>query len=127
MRILHIDSRPRMRGGQWQVLRVGSAEFYARRGSKQAAAGTRRRAGCAFTAHHRLDVTPLAMSRWCAAQADLVHAHDARRMPSPSGARPAPAIVARRVAFPVGRGNRLGLEVRARGALHSSTRVRARA
>jgi glycosyltransferase involved in cell wall biosynthesis len=95
MRILHLDSRREMRGGQWQALRlvqaVGST-LLCPAGSplfERAA-----RAG--------IDVRPLGFKTLCSERADLIHAHDARSHTMAVLLGKSPLVVSRRVAFPIG-------------------------
>ncbi len=117
MNILHLDSGREMRGGQWQALLLMQA--LARRGHRQellARPGSpllerARRAGFAagpLRAGRRLPTAG-------AMQPDIIHAHDAgahtwaalRSLFARGASRRcwgAPLVVARRVAFPIGRG-----------------------
>ena len=101
MRVVQIDSGREMRGGQWQVLRLMEglqsagieSELVARAGSPLFIKATER----------GLAVKQLSVGA-VRAPGDLVHAHDARAHVLAVAMATAPVIVARRVAFPVGRG-----------------------
>ena len=100
MRVLHVDCGLAMRGGQWQVLRLVEAQ---------------RAAGCDATlmvpagselmrrASGAVEFSPLALWRE-ARRHDVVHVHDARAHTWAAVLRARPLVVARRVAFAVGRG-----------------------
>ena len=103
MRILHIDAGREMRGGQWQVvyllegLAAGGCEvvLLAPEGSPLAWEAGRR----------GLYVRPLSLRGLARLSrgVDLVHAHDARTHTLAALAARGPLVVARRVAFRVGR------------------------
>jgi glycosyltransferase involved in cell wall biosynthesis len=101
--ILHIDTGEKMRGGQWQAL-------YLMRGL--AAAGHKVRllapSGSPLllaAEDEQVDTRPLSLPAIAAALAgvDLIHAHDARGH-TLTALQSKPAVVSRRVAFPVRRG-----------------------
>jgi len=101
MRILQMDAGREMRGGQWQVLRLmegltgaGVETWLAARGDSPLFAVARERG---------LQVTRLELAS-LREKADLVHAHDARSHSLAVALARAPVVVARRVAFPLGRG-----------------------
>jgi len=101
MRILHIDAGGEMRGGQWQVLRLME-------GLRAAGVETRlvARPGAPLflkAKERGLAPAPLAMSS-VRDTADLVHVHDARSHAWAVALARGPVVVARRVAFPVGKG-----------------------
>ncbi|HEV2689007.1 MAG TPA: glycosyltransferase family 4 protein [Bryobacteraceae bacterium] len=101
--ILHIDTGAEMRGGQWQALylirelarRGHGVRLLARPGSPLLKAAVEERIGA----------RPLRLSllHRAAAEADLIHAHDARAHTLAVLTRK-PVVVSRRVAFAVGRG-----------------------
>jgi len=101
--ILHIDSGAEMRGGQWQALylirelalRGHRVRLLARAGSPLLQAAVAQ----------RIDARPLrfALLPHDAAEADLIHAHDARSHTVAVLLRK-PVVVSRRVGFPVGSG-----------------------
>jgi hypothetical protein len=101
MRILHLDSRREMRGGQWQVLRLhqalleaGHQSFLmARQDAPLLSMAQLRGLPCDVLRPLRL----LILSR----RFDLVHAHDAHAHASASIFSRAPLVVSRRVAFPL--------------------------
>jgi hypothetical protein len=103
MRVLHVDTGREMRGGQWQVLYLlGELK---RRGVDNLLLCPRTSPLYEAAQAAGLAVRPL---RWFelvrrASDFDLVHAHDARAHTLALFAR-RPAIVSRRVAFPVKRG-----------------------
>ncbi len=101
MRILQIDAGRAMRGGQWQVLRL-------MQGLRAAGVETwlAARTGSPLEARARaagLRVVPLSIAV-LRESADLVHAHDARSHALAAALASSPLVVARRVAFPIGRG-----------------------
>lgn len=102
LKVLHIDTGRKMRGGQWQALMLMRA--LARRGHLQRLLG---RAGSPLLDRAQRDgvaTTPLRPGLRLPA-ADIIHAHDAgAHTAAVSRARSAPLVVARRVAFPVRRG-----------------------
>jgi len=100
--ILHIDTGAEMRGGQWQAL-------YLMRGLMAAGHAVRLLAPPGSPLLERaeaehLDARPLRVVALPAAEAgvDLIHAHDAHAHTLAVLSRK-PAVVSRRVAFPVGR------------------------
>jgi hypothetical protein len=101
--ILHIDTGKEMRGGQWQALHLMRGLVAARhRVRLLAPAGSplllAAEAG-------QLDAQPLHLASIPAALPgiDLIHAHDARGH-TLAALQPKPAVISRRVAFPVRRG-----------------------
>jgi hypothetical protein len=101
--ILHIDSGVEMRGGQWQALHLmrGLAEEGHRVRLLAPAASPLLEAALAGG----IDARPLGIAALAGATSgvDLIHAHDARAHTlALFGAKP--AVVSRRVAFPVRRG-----------------------
>jgi glycosyltransferase involved in cell wall biosynthesis len=103
MRILHIDTGREMRGGQWQVLHL-------LRGSQAAGVECRllARQGPLLEAAEKAGLDAAALKSPFqalreAAGFDLLHAHDAKAH-TWTAATSRPLVVARRVAFPVGRG-----------------------
>src|SRR6516225_187367 len=100
MRILHLDAGREMRGGQWQVLRL--IEGLAATGVESTLLA-RPEAPLYQAARARgWRVEPWGFSKVLrlAPSCDLVHAHDARSHTLAILGR-APAVVARRVAFPL--------------------------
>ena len=98
MRILHLDTGPEMRGGQHQVLLLH--ESLARRDCEQTLL-----AGPAIRSLHGFESTTWSSIRRHAAKCDLIHAHDARAHTlALIHGRGKPVVVARRVAFQIGRG-----------------------
>lgn len=97
MRVVHIDTGRRMRGGQWQVLHLmrglrehGLEQRLLARGdllSKARAEG--------------FETGPASLSAVWRAKADLFHAHDGRGHTLAAVAGRRPLVVSRRVAFPV--------------------------
>jgi hypothetical protein len=104
MRILHLDGGREMRGGQWQALRLMTALAGAgHEGELLAPAGApllerARSAGLQANA-----VTPWRLWR-AAGRAEHVHCHDARSHTWAALCGRRPAVVSRRVIFPIGRG-----------------------
>ena len=100
MRVLHVDCGLAMRGGQWQVLRLVDAQRAAGcEASLMVPAGSelmRRSTGA-------IEFSPLALWRE-SRRHDVVHVHDARAHTWAVACGAKPLVVARRVAFPVGRG-----------------------
>jgi Glycosyl transferases group 1/Glycosyltransferase Family 4 len=101
--ILHIDTGAEMRGGQWQALYL--IRELARRGHAVRLLARPESPLLHAAQEEKLDAQPLRLSQLhrVAAEADLIHAHDARAH-SLAVLTSKPAIVSRRVAFPVGRG-----------------------
>ncbi len=98
MRILHLDTGREMRGGQHQVLIL--RETLARLGCEQTLL-----AGPAIRSKHRFEAASWSSIRRHARRCDLIHAHDARAHTlALIHGRGKPLVVARRVAFPLGRG-----------------------
>ena len=98
MRILHLDTGREMRGGQHQALLLH--ESLAQRGYEQTLL-----AGPAIRSIHGFEGTTRSSIRRHAALCDLIHAHDARAHTlALLHGRGKPVVVARRVAFPIGRG-----------------------
>ena len=97
MRILHVDTGPEMRGGQYQVLILHRA--LRDLGVDQKVLG-----GPALQSVDRFEATGWRSVRRWAARCDLIHAHDARAHTLAALHRLGrPLVVARRVAFPIGR------------------------
>jgi glycosyltransferase involved in cell wall biosynthesis len=101
--ILHIDTGKEMRGGQWQALHLmrglAAAGHQVRLLAPAESPLLRAAAGRQLDARAlRLAAIPAAM-----AGVDLIHAHDARGH-TLAVLQAKPAVVSRRVAFPVGRG-----------------------
>ena len=98
MRILHLDTGREMRGGQYQTLLLHKS--LAKHDCEQTLL-----AGPAIRAQHGFEATTWSAIRHHAAKCDLIHAHDAHAhtlaLVHGSGK---PVVVARRVAFPIGRG-----------------------
>ena len=97
MRILHVDTGPTMRGGQWQVLLL--ALGLRARGVEQAVL-----ARGALLARLRAEGIGAEEASWWRVRstaATLVHAHDARAHTWAATALRRPLVVSRRVAFPV--------------------------
>ncbi len=104
MRVLHIDTGMEMRGGQWQALRLAEglgAEGCASVLLTPAASPLSRAAEERGIATAPLRPGALVqLSR----EATLTHAHDARAHTLAAVLARSPVVVARRVAFPIGRG-----------------------
>jgi glycosyl transferase family 1/glycosyl transferase family 4 len=101
LHILHIDTGSRMRGGQWQVLRLMQGLTAARiDNTLLAPAGSE-----LFEKALARDLCVRSISpRNLLAGADVVHAHDARAHALAAIAARRPLVVSRRVAFPIRRG-----------------------
>lgn len=98
MRILHLDTGREMRGGQHQALLLH--ESLAQRACEQTLL-----AGPAIRSAHGFEAITWSSIRLHAAKCDLIHAHDARAHTlALIYGRGKPVVVARRVAFPIGRG-----------------------
>ena len=98
MRILHLDTGREMRGGQHQALLLHKS--LAAHGCEQTLL-----AGPAIRAAHDFEATTWSSIRHHADRCDLIHAHDARAHTlALIHGRSKPVVVARRVAFPIGRG-----------------------
>ena len=98
MRVLHLDTGREMRGGQHQVLLLH--ESLAREDCEQTLL-----AGPAIRALRGFESTTWSSIRRHCAKCDLIHAHDARAHTlALVHGRGKPVVVARRVAFPIGRG-----------------------
>ena len=98
MRILHLDTGREMRGGQHQVLLLH--ESLARNDCDQTLL-----VGPAIRSIHGFESTTWSSIRRHAARCDLIHAHDAHAHTlALVHGRGKPVVVARRVAFPIGRG-----------------------
>ena len=98
MRVLHLDTGREMRGGQHQALLLH--ESLAQRDCEQTLL-----AGPAIRSNHGFEAITLSSIRRHSAKCDLIHAHDARAHTlALIHGRTKPVVVARRVAFPVGRG-----------------------
>ena len=98
MRILHLDTGREMRGGQHQALLLHKS--LACRDFEQ-----RLLAGPAIRADHDFEATTWSSIRHHADRCDLIHAHDAHAHTlGLAHGRGKPVVVARRVAFPIGRG-----------------------
>ncbi|MYC67446.1 MAG: glycosyltransferase family 4 protein [Acidobacteriia bacterium] len=98
MRILHLDTGREMRGGQHQALLLH--ESLAQRDCEQTLL-----AGPAIRSTHGFEAITLSSIRRHSAKCDLIHAHDARAHTlALIHGRGKPVVVARRVAFPIGRG-----------------------
>jgi Glycosyl transferases group 1/Glycosyltransferase Family 4 len=103
VQIVHIDTGPEMRGGQYQVLLLLSAlqnaghqlTLLARKGSPLFVRANQ-------AGFRTVPASLLSVLR-CSAAADIVHVHDARAHFMASVAARAPFVVSRRVAFPVKR------------------------
>ncbi len=98
MRILHLDTGREMRGGQHQTLLLHNS--LAKHDCEQILL-----AGPAIRARHGFEPTTWSSIRKHARNCDLIHAHDARAHTLAlvhGGGKP--VVVARRVAFPIGRG-----------------------
>ena len=97
MRILHIDTGREMRGGQYQVLLLHDA--LARANCQQELV-----AGAAIRSRREFSRPSARRIRAVAARSDLIHAHDAKAhsLALIHGCGK-PVVVARRVAFPIGR------------------------
>ena len=100
MRVLHVDCGLSMRGGQWQVLRLVEAQLAA---GCEASLMVPAESELMRRASGALAFSALALWRE-SRRHDVVHVHDARAhtWAVVCGARP--LVVARRVAFPIGRG-----------------------
>jgi len=101
MRILHLDSGPEMRGGQWQVLHLMEG---LRRENVDCTLLSPKGSPLWDQARARgLDVRPLGIwaVRRLARESDLVHAHDARTHTLAAALVAVPLLVSRRVAFPI--------------------------
>lgn len=98
MRVLHIDTGSDMRGGQHQVLLLNAA--LARHGCSQTLL-----AGPAIRSRQPCEPPTASRVRRESRDCDLIHAHDAsaHTLALLYGRRK-PIVVARRVAFPIGRG-----------------------
>jgi hypothetical protein len=104
MKTLHIDTGREMRGGQWQVLRL--VRGLLRRGEQptlMAAQGSPLFAGALQEGLPVCRLTTLGLPQ-LARHVDLVHVHDAHAHTMAALFPRAPLVVARRVAFPIGRG-----------------------
>ncbi|HEY6392235.1 MAG TPA: glycosyltransferase family 4 protein [Bryobacteraceae bacterium] len=103
MFILHIDTGEEMRGGQWQALHLMRGSVAAGHRVRLVAPGGSPLLLAAE--EHQLDSRPLHLAALPAAMADidLIHAHDARGH-TLAVLQSKPAVVSRRVAFPVRRG-----------------------
>jgi hypothetical protein len=101
MRILHLDAGREMRGGQWQVLRL--VRGLAAEGVESTLLARQGAPLYRAAALAGLRVEPLSVFRTLklAAHHDLIHAHDARSH-TVAMLAPAPLVVSRRVAFPIG-------------------------
>ena len=98
MRILHLDTGREMRGGQYQALLLH--KHLARRDCEQTLL-----AGPAIHGRHGFEPAAWSSIRHHARKCDLIHAHDARAHTlALAHGRGKPVVVARRVAFPLGRG-----------------------
>lgn len=98
IRVLHVDMGREMRGGQWQalyLLRECPGVLMARR-----AAPLYERACAEGIEVRKFGAAALARA---SAEADLVHAHDARAHAAAALVSRTPFVVSRRVAFPVKR------------------------
>jgi glycosyltransferase involved in cell wall biosynthesis len=103
MKILHLDSGREMRGGQWQALRLHAGLL--RAGHKSMLLAPEHAPVLAAAAERGLPadvVRPLRLGV-VSRRYDVVHAHDARSHTYGAMFARAPLVVARRVAFPVGR------------------------
>lgn len=97
MRLLHIDTGPTMRGGQWQVLLLA-------RGLRERGVSQRVLARGDLLARLRAEGFDAAEATWSrvrSAAADLIHAHDAHAHTWSVTTLRRPLAVSRRVAFPV--------------------------
>jgi glycosyltransferase involved in cell wall biosynthesis len=103
MRILHLDSGPAMRGGQWQALRL--LEGLARACCDVLLLAPAQAPLLAAARDRALPAEPLSLRSLArrSRHADLIHAHDARSHLLAALLKRAPLIAARRVAFPVAR------------------------
>jgi glycosyltransferase involved in cell wall biosynthesis len=103
MRILHLDSGPAMRGGQWQALRL--LEGLSRTACDVLLLAPAQAPLLAAARARDLPAEPLSLPALArhSRHADLVHAHDARSHLLAALIKRAPLIAARRVAFPVAR------------------------
>lgn len=98
MRILHVDTGRTLRGGQWQLLLL--ARGLRSRGIEQGVLA--RGELLARLRSEGIDAEETTWPRVRAAEADIVHAHDARgHSLAALSWRRRPLIVSRRVAFPV--------------------------
>jgi L-malate glycosyltransferase len=102
VRIVHIDTGPEMRGGQYQVLLLlkglgerGYSQVLLAR--KQSPLSRAARMG----GHQVFPATLFEVWRWSKFADTVVHAHDARSHTLAAIASRAPLVVSRRVAFPV--------------------------
>jgi glycosyltransferase involved in cell wall biosynthesis len=103
MKILHLDSGRAMRGGQWQALRLHAGLLKA--GHESMLLAPEHAPVLAAAAERGLPadvVRPLRLGV-VSRRYDVVHAHDARSHAYAAMFARAPLVVARRVAFPVGR------------------------
>lgn len=96
MRILHLDSGPDMRGGQWQALRLHHGLLQAGYESLLLA----RKGSPLLDAPSTGILRPLRLAS-LSRRFDLVHAHDARTHTLAALFARAPLIVSRRVGFPI--------------------------
>jgi glycosyltransferase involved in cell wall biosynthesis len=103
MRVLHIDAGREMRGGQWQVVYL--LEGLTAAGCEVTLLAAERSPLLWEAQRRGLDVRTLELTalRKLAREADLVHAHDARTHTLAALCTRKPLVVARRVAFAVGR------------------------
>lgn len=98
MRVLHLDTGREMRGGQHQALLLH--ESLSQQDCEQTLL-----AGPAIRSTHGFEAMTLSSIRRHSAKCDLIHAHDARAHTlALIHGRGKPVVVARRVAFPIGRG-----------------------
>jgi len=98
VRILHLDTGREMRGGQHQTLLLHRS--LAKHDCEQTLL-----AGPAMRAQHGFEPTTWSSIRRHAPNCDLIHAHDAHAHTlALVHGRGKPVVVARRVAFPIGRG-----------------------
>ena len=103
MRIVHLDTGRELRGGQRQLLLL--AQGLADRGHQQVILARKGSALWRECARLGLDARPLRNLGGEAAQADVVHSHDARAHSlAVLAASDKPLVVSRRVAFPPGAG-----------------------
>jgi hypothetical protein len=102
VRIVHIDTGPEMRGGQYQVLLL--LKGLGERGYSQVLLARKQspllRAAKA-AGHQAFPVTLFEVWRWSKLAGTVVHAHDARAHTLAAAASRAEIVVSRRVAFPV--------------------------
>jgi glycosyltransferase involved in cell wall biosynthesis len=99
MRVLHVDSGHEMRGGQWQVLRL--LQGLGTENTLLAPAESPLLRAAQASGLHAQPLSMLSLAT-LSRQSDLVHAHCARSHTWSAAASPAPLVVSRRVAFPVG-------------------------